>query len=50
MFLKPHMTSDGPVIIEANRRPGFDGVQVASKRGRKDLMRHCLRELGMLKK
>ncbi len=41
---------DGPVIIEANRRPGFDGVQVASKRGRKDLMRHCLRELGMLKK
>lgn len=36
------VTKDGAVFIEGNRRPGFDLVQVLSKRGRKDIMRHCL--------
>ena len=33
---------DGATFIEGNRRPGFDLVQVLSKRGRKDIMNHCL--------
>ena len=36
------VTQDGATFIEGNRRPGFDLVQVLSKRGRKDIMRHCL--------
>lgn len=36
------VTHDGATFIEANRRPGYDLVQVLSKRGRKDIMRHCL--------
>ena len=36
------VTKDGATFIEGNRRPGFDLVQVLSKRGRKDIMRHCL--------
>lgn len=36
------ITDDGPTLIEGNRRPGFDLIQVLSKRGRKDIMRHCL--------
>lgn len=36
------ITNDGPTLIEGNRRPGFDLIQVLSKRGRKDIMRHCL--------
>lgn len=36
------ITDDGATLIEGNRRPGFDLIQVLSKRGRKDIMRHCL--------
>ena len=36
------ITDAGPTLIEGNRRPGFDLIQVLSKRGRKDIMRHCL--------
>ncbi len=36
------VTEDGATFIEGNRRPGYDLVQVLSKRGRKDIMRHCL--------
>ena len=36
------VTEKGATFIEGNRRPGFDLVQVPSKRGRKDIMRHCL--------
>ncbi len=36
------VTEDGATFIEGNRRPGYDLVQVLSKRGRKDMMRHCL--------
>lgn len=36
------VTKEGATFIEGNRRPGFDLVQVLSKRGRKDIMRHCL--------
>ena len=36
------LTDEGATLIEGNRRPGFDLVQVLSKRGRKDIMRHCL--------
>lgn len=36
------LTNEGATIIEGNRRPGFDLIQVLSKRGRKDLMTHCL--------
>ncbi len=36
------VTQDGATFIEGNRRPGYDLVQVLSKRGRKDMMRHCL--------
>lgn len=37
------ITNDGVTLIEGNRRPGFDLIQVLSNRGRKDLMRHCLK-------
>ena len=36
------VTEEGAVLIEGNRRPGFDLPQVVSKRGRKDIMRTCL--------
>lgn len=36
------VTEDGATFIEGNRRPGFDLVQVLSKRGRIDIMKHCL--------
>lgn len=36
------VTEKGATFIEGNRRPGFDLVQVLSKKGRKDIMRHCL--------
>lgn len=36
------VTEDGATFIEGNRRAGYDLVQVLSKRGRKDIMRHCL--------
>lgn len=39
------ITKTGPVLVEGNRRPGFDLVQVLSDRGRKDIMYHVLNEL-----
>ena len=39
------ITPDGPVFVEANRRPGFDMPQVLYKRGRKDLITAALSEL-----
>ena len=36
------ITEEGATLIEGNRRPGFDLVQVVSRRGRKDIMRKCL--------
>lgn len=36
------VTKDGCTFIEGNRRAGYDLPQVLSKRGRKDIMRHCL--------
>jgi len=39
------ITNKGPIIIEGNRRPGFDLVQVVSGRGRIDIMEHVLEEL-----
>lgn len=36
------LTDEGATLIEGNRRPGFDLIQVLSKRGRKDIVRHCL--------
>ena len=39
------VTKDGATFIEGNRRPGFDLVQVLSKRGRKDIMRYCLTKI-----
>lgn len=39
------ITDEGPLIIEGNRRPGFDVVQVASRRGRMDIIRDVLEKL-----
>ncbi|MCM1370462.1 MAG: hypothetical protein NC181_01030 [Clostridium sp.] len=39
------ITQDGPIIIEGNRRPGFDLVQVLSKRGRMDIIESVLNRL-----
>lgn len=36
---------DGPILVEGNRRPGFDLVQVLSNRGRIDIMYHVLNNL-----
>lgn len=36
------VTEDGATFIEGNRRAGYDLPQVLSRRGRKDIMRHCL--------
>ena len=38
------VTPDGPVIIEGNRRPGFDVIQVAYRRGRMDIIRYVMEE------
>lgn len=34
------ITRNGPVLVEGNRRPGFDLVQVLSKKGRKDIINY----------
>lgn len=39
------VTEDGATFIEGNRRAAFDLVQVLSKRGRKDIMRYCLKKI-----
>lgn len=39
------ITDEGPLIIEGNRRPGFDVVQVASRRGRMDIIRDVLEKI-----
>lgn len=39
------ITKNGPVLVEGNRRPGFDLVQVSSKRGRKDIIYHVMNNL-----
>ncbi len=39
------ITDKGPVIIEGNRRPGFDVVQVASRRGRMDIIKYVLKKI-----
>lgn len=36
------LSDNGPVVIEANRRPGFDIVQVLDGRGRKDMVESVL--------
>ena len=41
------ISENGPLLIEGNRRPGFDLVQMLDGRGRKDMLRHvlkCVRE------
>ncbi len=39
------ITNKGPVLVEGNRRPGFDLIQVLSRKGRKDIMEHVNNEL-----
>lgn len=39
------ITEDGCTFIEGNRRPGWDLVQVLYRRGRRDLMNECLKEI-----
>ena len=39
------MTPDGPLVIEGNRRPGFDVIQVAGRRGRMDIINHVFNEI-----
>ena len=39
------ITKNGPVLVEGNRRPGFDIVQVLSGKGRKDIIYHVLNRL-----
>ncbi len=39
------VTEKGATFIEGNRRPGFDLVQVLSKKGRIDIMKDCLNEI-----
>jgi hypothetical protein len=39
------ITPTGPLIIEGNRRPGFDLVQVTSNRGRMDIIREVLKHV-----
>lgn len=36
------LTPDGPVLVEGNRRPGFDIIQVACGRGRRDIVDRVL--------
>ena len=39
------LTPNGPVLIEGNRRPGFDLVQVLADKGRMDIVRGVLQDL-----
>lgn len=39
------ITDKGPVLVEGNRRPGFDIVQVVSRKGRMDIIYHTLNNL-----
>lgn len=39
------ITKEGPTFIEGNRGPGYDLVQILSKRGRKDILRSVLAEV-----
>ena len=39
------LTPNGPVLIEGNRRPGFDLVQVLADKGRMDIVRGVLNDL-----
>lgn len=39
------ITKTGPVLVEGNRRPGFDLIQVLAKRGRKDIINHVYNAL-----
>lgn len=39
------ITPNGPIIIEGNRRPGFDLVQVLEGKGRMDIVRNVLEDL-----
>lgn len=39
------ITKNGPILVEGNRRPGFDLVQVLSKKGRKDIIYHVINNL-----
>lgn len=43
------ITKTGPILVEGNRRPGFDLVQVLSKKGRKDIMYYVLNQLDKVK-
>ena len=36
------ISENGPVVIEGNRRPGFDLVQVLDDRGRMDIARQAI--------
>ncbi len=36
------ISENGPLIIEGNRRPGFDLVQMLDERGRRDMMRDVM--------
>ena len=40
------LSVDGPLIIEANRGPGWDVTQVPAKHGQKALLNEMLREVG----
>lgn len=40
------LSIDGPLIIEANRGPGWDVTQVPAKHGQKALLNEMLREVG----
>lgn len=40
------ISDQGPVIIEGNRRPGFDIVQVMDGRGRMDIVRSVMSRVG----
>lgn len=42
------ISENGPVIIEGNRRPGFDIVQVVDDRGRMDMVRDCMARSGRM--
>ena len=39
------VTPEGPVLIEGNRRPSFDLVQVLAGRGRMDIVRSVLNDI-----
>ncbi len=39
------ITNKGPIIIEGNRRPGFDVVQVSARKGKKEIINYVLKEI-----